>query len=61
MRVKFYQSLKTMDKIVCPKLYLATKTFSIYLGVITDKILQFVGAIILHEMSETVRDGLIPK
>ena len=59
--VKFYQNLKTTDELVCPILYLVTKTFSIYLGVITDKMLQFVGATVLHAMSETLTDGLTSK
>lgn len=59
--VKFYQNLKAMDELVCPKLYLLTKTFNIYPDVLTDKILQFLGATVLHDVSETLRDVLISK
>ena len=45
----------------CPKLYLVKKTFSIYLGILIDKMLQFVEATFLLSVSETVRDDLISK
>ena len=59
--VKFFQNLKTTDELVCPKLYLVTKTLIIYLGVLTDKVLQFAGATFLHAMIETVRECLVSK
>jgi hypothetical protein len=59
--VKFFQNLKTTDELVRPKSYLVTKTLSIYLGVLTDKMLQFVGATVFRAVSESVRDSLISK
>jgi hypothetical protein len=50
-----------MEELLCPKLYLVTKAFSIYLGILTDKMLQFVEATVFLPVSETVREVLISK